>query len=78
MDAIQFDRADLSYSDRPPILVSGSSAPALSQAVRSVEAFGWRIGAAVPLEEAGERIARQVSASAIWIELDRECGGARM
>ena len=70
------DRADVSYSDRAPILVSASSEPALAQAVRSVEAFGWRIGAAVPLEEAGERISRQVSASAIWIELDRDCGGA--
>jgi hypothetical protein len=80
MDAIHSDRVsdrgDLNYSDRPPMLVSASSAPALAQAVRTVEAFGWRIGAAIPLEEARERIERQVSASAIWLELDRDCGGA--
>jgi len=75
MDAIHYDRADLSYSDKPPILVGASSDPALALAVRTVEAFGWRIGATMPLEDARERIARQVSASAVWIELDRDCGG---
>jgi hypothetical protein len=76
MDAIQSDRADLDYSDRPPILIGASSDPALALAVRTVEAFGWRIGGTMALEEARERIARQVSTSAIWIELDRDCGGA--
>jgi DNA-binding MarR family transcriptional regulator len=76
MDAIQSDRADLDYSDRPPILIGASSDPALALAVRTVEAFGWRIGGTMALEDARERIARQVSTSAIWIELDRDCGGA--
>lgn len=76
MDAIQSDRADLDYRDRPPVLVSASSAPALAKAVRSVEAFGWRIGATVPIEDARDRIDRQVAASAVWIELDRDCGAA--
>jgi hypothetical protein len=80
MDAIQSDRAsdggDLSYAGKAPILIGGSSEPALALAVRTVEASGWRIGGAVPLEDARDRIARQVSATAIWLELDRDCGGA--
>jgi hypothetical protein len=36
MDAIQTDRADLSYADKPPILVGASSDRALALAVRSV------------------------------------------
>ena len=75
MDAIQSNRSDPSYSGKSPILIGASSEPALAQAVRTVEAFGWRIGGTMPLEDARERIARQVSASAIWIELDRDCGG---
>jgi hypothetical protein len=80
MDAIQSDRAsdggDLSYAGKAPILIGGSSEPALALAVRTVEASGWRIGGAVPLVDARDRIARQVSATAIWLELDRDCGGA--
>jgi hypothetical protein len=81
MDAIHTDRADLSYCDstgsgRPPILIGGSSDRALAVAVRAVEGFGWRIGGTMAVEDARERIERQVSASAIWIEIDRDCGGA--
>jgi DNA-binding MarR family transcriptional regulator len=48
----------------------------MAQARRTVEAFGGRIADAVPVETARQRFARQVSASAIWLELDRDCGGA--
>jgi hypothetical protein len=75
MDAIQTDRADLSYADKPPILVGASSDRALALAVRSVESFGWRIGATMAVEDARERIERQAAASAVWIEIDRDCGG---
>jgi hypothetical protein len=75
MDAIQTDRADLSYADKPPILVGASSDRALALAVRSVENFGWRIGATMAVEDARERIERQAAASAVWIEIDRDCGG---
>jgi winged helix DNA-binding protein len=75
MDAFQSDRSDFNYSDQPPILIGASSEPALAEAVRTVDAFGWRVAATMPIEDARERIARQVSASAIWIEIDRDCGG---
>lgn len=76
MDSIQLSRADLSYSDKPPVLIGASSEPALQRAVQTVEASGWRIADTVPIEAARERIERQISASAVWIELDRDCGGA--
>lgn len=35
-----------------------------------------RVGAKLPIELAGERIDQQARARALWIELDRDCGGA--
>jgi DNA-binding MarR family transcriptional regulator len=75
MDTISASRADLSYSTKPPILIGASSEEAMDRATRTIEAFGARIADTVPVEEARERFARQVSASAIWLELDRDCGG---
>ncbi len=74
MDTIQRFRADLDYSDKPPVLVCASSETALNRATRTIEDFGWRIGDAVRLEAAAERIAQQVSATAVWLELDRDGG----
>jgi hypothetical protein len=76
MDAILTDPDDLSNFGRPPILIAGSSAAARARAVRTVEATGVRIAAVVPVAEARERIERQVSASAVWLELDEDCGVA--
>jgi len=75
MDAILTDRADLSYSQQPPVLIAASSDAALARAVQTIEATGLRVGGKVDIEEALERIERQVSASALWLELDRDCGG---
>ena len=74
MDTIPTSRADFHYSDKPPILICASSEPALARAAETVAASGARIGDMVPIDEAHDRIARQVSASAVWIELDRDCG----
>lgn len=57
-----------------PVLIAGSSEAALSRAARAVEACGLRIAAAVRVEQAVERIERQVSASALWLELDTDTG----
>lgn len=73
MDAI-IERSDLSYADKPPVLVAATSDAALARARRSVEAAGYRIGEAMSLGSARERIERQVAASAIWIECDQDCG----
>ena len=75
MDAILTDRADLSYSEQPPVLIAASSDAALARAVRTIEATGLRVGGKLDIKAARERIERQVSTSALWLELDRDCGG---
>jgi DNA-binding MarR family transcriptional regulator len=74
MDAILND-GNLSYSDRPPILLAASSQAAFSRALPAIHAFGARIADEVEIAAAPERIERQVAASAIWVELDEDCGG---
>jgi predicted transcriptional regulator len=76
MDAIPSEPHDLSYSNRPPVLVAGSSETALQRAVRTVESFGLRVADQTPIDAAQERIGRQVAASAVWLELERDCGDA--
>jgi hypothetical protein len=76
MDSIQPGTADVSYSDRAPVLVAASSDAATRLAERAIAASGLRLGAVLPIEQASSRVALQPSASALWIELDRDCGGA--
>jgi DNA-binding MarR family transcriptional regulator len=76
MDAITTDRDDLSNFDRPPILIASSSPAARARAARSIAATGARIADEVAVGDACDRIERQVSASAVWVELDEDCGGA--
>jgi DNA-binding MarR family transcriptional regulator len=76
MDAMQLSTSDLSYADEAPVLIGASSEAARIRAVRTVEAAGRRIADCVSIEAAQERIARQVAAAAVWIELDEDCGGA--
>jgi len=76
MDTIQTYRADLTYSDQPPVLIGASSEQARRRAVATVEASGRRIADVVAIEAASERIGRQISATAVWLELDRDCGTA--
>ena len=68
------DQIDLSYSDSAPILIAAISDVSLARAVRAVDASGCRVGAAMELEGARERIERQLAASLIWLEIDRDCG----
>lgn len=69
MDAITSDPA-LSYFSSAPVLIAGSSELSLARARRTVDAFGLRVGDAVPIAEAADRLNRQAAASAVWIELD--------
>jgi hypothetical protein len=75
MDAISTD-ADLNYADSPPMLVAASSDRAMGLAEESAAAAGLRVGARLPIEEAGERIEQQIAATAVWVELDRDGGQA--
>jgi hypothetical protein len=74
MDAIHTELHDLSYSGKPPVLIGASSDAAMRRAVQTIEAAGCRIGDRVPIGSARERIEHQVAASAVWIELDCDCG----
>ena len=74
MDAISTDAANLHYSDLPPILLAASSDRAMALAERSVIAAGFRVGARLPIEAAAQRIEQQASATALWVELDSDCG----
>lgn len=70
------DRSSLNYSDRAPVLIAASSDTAMAYALRTVEASGLRVGDRVPIDAACDRIERQLAATAVWVELDIDCGGA--
>jgi DNA-binding MarR family transcriptional regulator len=76
MDTTHTDRISLNYSDQTPVLIVASSDAAMTRALRTVEASGLRVGDKVPVESARDRIERQVAATAVWVELDDDCGGA--
>ena len=76
MNALSTASDSISYRDLPPVLIAGSSPAALARATRTIEDSGLRIADAVPVEAAAERFARQVAASAIWVELDADPGDA--
>jgi DNA-binding MarR family transcriptional regulator len=75
MDAYSADPTSLTYSDLPPALLIASSDVAMARAERTVHATGLRIGARLPVELARERLEVQGQATALWIELDSDCGG---
>ena len=75
MDALSTDTA-ISYSGPPPLLLAASSNSAMRRALETADASGVRVGAQLGIEEAGERLRKQASASGIWIEVDQDCGPA--
>jgi hypothetical protein len=76
MDAIPTDAAELDYSDLPPVMLAASSDAAMARAERSTAAAGLRVGTRMPIPLAKERIERQIAATALWVELDGDCGAA--
>ena len=70
--------SDLAYGepthDLPPVLIAGDGVQSLRRAAAAIEASGIRIADQVPIEAAPERIDRQVAASALWVEIARDCG----
>lgn len=68
--------SDFSYSNIPPVLIAGSSKQAVERAKSTVGAFGLRIGDAIDLADAASRLQQQVSASAVWVELDAAATGS--
>lgn len=73
----------LSYSqnrannfDPPPILIAADTAAATARARATVASAGFRIAAAVGIEDIGGRLERQAAASALWLELDADFGSS--
>jgi len=58
---------------RPPVVVAAATAAAHARAARTVEAAGFRV-AAIDFDGVLDRLSRQASASALWIELDDDFG----
>ena len=77
MDSAAQTQPDSALSDLgpPPVLIIGDSDAACRRAAMTVEAAGLRIAGQVPIGEAVARIDRQISTSAIWVEIDADGGG---
>jgi hypothetical protein len=73
MDSLSTDNS-LSYAGPPPLLLATTSEQALRRARATADASGLRVGAQLGIAEARERLRHQASASAIWIEIDQDCG----
>lgn len=69
-------RAEISYSDSAPILIAASNDRALRRSRATLECLDLRIGAALPIADAAERMAQQALARALWIELEDDGGDA--
>lgn len=67
--------SELSYSDKPPVIIAATGPAAMARALDAVNAAGLRVGDRVSIGEAGQRLERQAAASAVWLEFDEDCGG---
>ena len=76
MNAYPSHQPDVCYSDLPPILLAASSEAAMRRAEKVIDASGLRVVARVAAEHAAKRIGEQLSATAVWLELDRDEGEA--
>jgi DNA-binding MarR family transcriptional regulator len=76
MTATEIEPLSLSYSDKPPVLITATSDAAMARAVRTVDAAEYRIGGTIGLDAAQLRLEQQIAASALWVELDRDGGEA--
>lgn len=64
----------LSYGGPPPLILAASSDSAMRRARETAESSGLRIGAQLDIADAAARLRQQAAATAIWIEVDSECG----
>ena len=75
MDAFSSDSDSSNYaSSSAPVLIAASSETAMLKAEKAICASKHRIGAKLNIEEALGRIKTQAQATAVWLELDRDCG----
>ena len=64
----------LSYDGPAPLFIAGTSESAIRRARGTAAAAGLRVGGEVGISAARDRLKQQASASAIWVELDEDCG----
>lgn len=63
------------YYDGPaPLFIAGTSESAIRRARDTAAAAGLRVSGEVGISAAREQLKQQASASAIWVELDEDCG----
>jgi hypothetical protein len=62
--------------DSPPVLVVADSEEAKVRARQTIALSGTRLADVVDIEDASDRIGRQVAASALWVELGGELNRA--
>jgi DNA-binding MarR family transcriptional regulator len=67
-------RAGASGFDPPPVLIAADTEQGLERAARTIDACGLRTAGRVLMDAAPERLAQQIAASALWIELDADRG----
>ena len=73
MDALLTENV-YSYDGPPPLLIAATSEAAMRRARDTADRSGLRVGWHLGIDDAGARLKQQASASAIWIELDSDCG----
>ena len=74
MNATRLEDFSSSYSGKPPILIGATTEVAMTRAMRTMEAAACRIGDTMTLGQARERLEQQIAASAVWLEIDSDCG----
>lgn len=70
------DPAAVTYGDPAPLMIAASSDAAGRRARALLDLWGLRIGAELPIERMSGRLREQAATSAVWVELDADCGGA--
>ena len=76
MNVAYSDRGPVDYDEPAPLILAASSPDAGRRARRVLDQWGARIAAEIPIDQALERLDQQAAASAVWVEVDEDAGGA--
>jgi len=74
MDLASTSILEQDYRLLPPILLIGQSSAAAERARKTISVSTMRVAEFASFENAPERIGQQARASALWIEVDSDCG----
>ena len=76
MDSVSTSASGQHYASLPPILLIGQNSAAAERARQTISVSNVRVAELSSFENAPERIGQQARASALWIEVERDCGAA--